>query len=293
MAKGDRKAARLVHPIERSRAVPIGDYGFLSDGEVSALVAPSGSVDWMCLPRFDAPSVFGAILGRRAGSFTVAPLGVQVPADRRYLPGTMILETSWGTATGWMIVRDVLLIGPWHHQSDRSWTYRRTPTDYEAEHVLLRTIRCVSGEVQLIMDCEPMHGYGTTPVDWTYTGETYHHGRAEAAGSDVNLTLTTDMLLGFEGGQASARTLLKQGETRFVALSWGGAKPPTTYPDAYRRLVWTAHHWPGSATRPSPCGGCTPSASTGRPSTSSPSSPTWPSAMTTCRSCTASGESVS
>ena len=92
--------------------VPIGDYGFLSDGETTALVAPGGSVDWMCLPRMDSPSVFGAILGRHAGTFRVAPTDVTVPAARRYLPGTMVLETSWGTDTGWIIVRDVLLLGP-------------------------------------------------------------------------------------------------------------------------------------------------------------------------------------
>ena len=137
MAQAHERGARLRGPLDQSRAVPIGDYGFLSDGGVSALVAPSGSVEWMCLPRFDSPSVFGSILGRRAGSFTVAPLGVRVPADRRYLPGTMILETSWGTPTGWMIVRDVLLVGPRHRAEDRSRTYQRTPTDYEAEHVLL------------------------------------------------------------------------------------------------------------------------------------------------------------
>ena len=51
------------------------------------------------------------------------------------------------------------------------------------------------------------------------------------------------MLLGFEGGHAGSRTLLKEGDVRFVALSWGGAEPPTTYDDAYERLVWTAHHW--------------------------------------------------
>ena len=51
------------------------------------------------------------------------------------------------------------------------------------------------------------------------------------------------MRLGFEGGQASTRTLLKEGDIRFVALSWGGAVPPTTYDDAYKRQVWTAHHW--------------------------------------------------
>ncbi len=243
MAKKTNRAAQLANPFDQSRVVPIGDYGFLSDGEVSALVAPAGSVDWMCVPRFDAPSVFGSILGRRAGTFRVAPLDARVPSDRRYLPGTMILETSWGTATGWMIVRDVLLVGPWHHQSDRSRTYQRTPNDYEAEHVLLRTIRCVSGEVQTIVDCEPVLDYGRKPVTWEYTGSSYHQGRATAPGSDVALTLTSDMLLGFEGGMASARTLLRQGDTRFVALSWGGAKAPESFTDAYERLVWTAHHW--------------------------------------------------
>jgi GH15 family glucan-1,4-alpha-glucosidase len=75
----------LVHQIDHSRAVPIGDHGFLSDGEVSALLAPDGSVTWMCVPRFDSPSVFGSILGARAGSFRIAPLEVNVPASRRYL----------------------------------------------------------------------------------------------------------------------------------------------------------------------------------------------------------------
>ena len=60
-------------PTRAHRTVPIGDYGFLSDGEVTALVAPGGSVDWMCLPRMDSPSVFGSILGRHAGTFRVAP----------------------------------------------------------------------------------------------------------------------------------------------------------------------------------------------------------------------------
>ena len=72
----------------------------------------------------------------------------------------MILETSWGTATGWIIVRDVLLIGPWRHEEELSHTQRRTPTDYDAEHILLRTIRCVSGEVQTVMECEPVLDYG-------------------------------------------------------------------------------------------------------------------------------------
>jgi GH15 family glucan-1,4-alpha-glucosidase len=235
-----RTAGAVSHP----DAVPIADYGFLSDGEVTALVAPGGSIDWMCLPRMDSPSIFGTLLGRRAGSFRVSPSDVSVPAARRYLPGTMILETSWGTDTGWIIVRDLLLLGPWRHESELSHTHKRTPTDYDAEHILLRTIRCVTGEVQTVVECEPVADYGRAMVSWEYTDHLYHQGVAhsEALG-DYALTLTTDMRLGFEGGRASARTMLRQGDTRFVALSWGGVPPPLTHDDAYRRLVWTAHHW--------------------------------------------------
>ncbi len=133
----------------RSPFPPISDYAFLSDGEVTALVAPGGNVEWMSVPRMDSPSIFGAMLDRDAGVFRFGPADVRVPAARRYLPGTMINETSWSTPTGWVIVRDVLLMGPWHHDRDRSETHRRPPTDYDAEHVLLRTVRCVTGEVQL------------------------------------------------------------------------------------------------------------------------------------------------
>src|SRR5690348_13541948 len=111
-------------PLGGSAFPPIADYGFLSDCESVALVAPSGNVEWLCLPRVDSPSVFGALLDRHAGSFRLGPAEVQVPAARRYLPGTMILETSWGTATGWIVVRDLLLIGPWHHEEELSLTHR-------------------------------------------------------------------------------------------------------------------------------------------------------------------------
>ncbi|MER5648058.1 glycoside hydrolase family 15 protein [Streptosporangium sp. NPDC002524] len=222
---------------------PIADYGFLSDCEVTALVAPSGNVEWLCLPRMDSPSVFAAILDRGAGGFRIGPADLRVPAARRYLPGTMILETSWGTPTGWIIVRDLLLMGPWHHHEELSRTHRRAPTDYDASHVLLRTVRCVSGEVQVTLDCEPIFDYGRRPAHWSYTDRGYHQGVATAEGETLELRLTTDMLLGFEGGRATARTLLKEGDTRFCALSWTPHEPPYTFQDAYERLVWTAHHW--------------------------------------------------
>ena len=222
---------------------PIAEYAFLSDCETCALVAPNGNVEWLCLPRFDSPSVFGAILDRDAGVFRLGPADVAVPAARRYLPGTMVVETSWGTSGGWIIVRDVLLIGPWHHEHERSGTHQRAPTDYDADHVLLRLIRCVNGEVQVTLDCEPRFEYGLLNGSWDYTGPGYHECMCRAEGSDVELRLNTDMNLGFEGPRATGRTLMKEGDTLFVALSWTEHPAPTNYEDAYDRLVWTAHHW--------------------------------------------------
>jgi alpha,alpha-trehalase len=230
-------------PLGGSPFPPIADFAFLSDCESCALVAPSGNVEWMCLPRFDSPSVFGAILDRDAGSFRLAPVDTSVPAGRRYLPGTMVMETTWGTRNGWIIVRDVLLIGPWHHDEERSHTHRRSPTDNDADHVLLRTLRCVNGHVEMHMECEPRMDYGRKAAEWEYAGPGYSKAIARAEGEEIELCLTTDLRIGFEGGRARARTTLRDGDTAFVALSWSDHGAPETYDDAYHRLVYTADYW--------------------------------------------------
>src|SRR5438270_13521683 len=155
----------------------------------------------------------------------------------------MVLETSWWTGAGWIIVRDALLIGGWHHESERSHTHRRAPTDYDADHVLLRTVRCVNGEVEVVLECTPAFDYGRKPTQWEYTGDSYHEGVARAEGVDIKLRLTTDLRLGFEGPRAKARHRMKEGEQVYCALSWSEHEPPRSFDDAYKRLVWTAHHW--------------------------------------------------
>jgi GH15 family glucan-1,4-alpha-glucosidase len=230
-------------PLGGSPFPPIADYGFLSDCETTALVAPSGNVEWLCLPRIDSPSVFGAVLDRDAGGFRVGPADETTPAGRRYLPGTNILETTWNTRTGWVIVRDVLLIGPWHHDKERSRTHKRSPTDYDADHVLLRTLRCVNGQVEMHVDCNPGFDYGLKPAQWDYEGDGYHHGIATADGCDVQLRLVSDLRLGFEGPRARARTTMHDGDTAFVALSWSEHPGPVTFDEAYERLVRTADFW--------------------------------------------------
>jgi len=117
--------------------------------------------------------------------------------------------------------------------------------------MLLRTVRCVHGQVQLTMDCVPVFDYGRQHARWRHTdhGYTDHgytdHGYTQAVieppGLDLRLTLTSDVRIGLEQSGARARTLLKEGDTRFCALSWG-SRVPESYGDAYKRLVWTAHH---------------------------------------------------
>ncbi|MDQ6900059.1 MAG: glycoside hydrolase family 15 protein [Candidatus Dormibacteraeota bacterium] len=236
---------------------PIAEYAFLSDCEVNALVAPGGRVEWLCLPRPDGPSVFGAMLDRAAGSFRFGPSGSMVPAGRRYLPGTLVLETTWRTRTGWMIIRDALCLGPWYHEHRRSGTHRRPPTDHEAEHMLVRTARCIIGTVELSLDCEPVFNYGETGASWSYAGPGYDEAVATGGKNDVPLRLVTDLRVGFEGPGAHATKTLREGETAFAALCWPRSQfsasdeflaehpPPKTADEAFQRIERTANFWRG------------------------------------------------
>ena len=261
-------AVPLVEPVAVPRAVaeaslagapfpPIADYAFLSDCEVNALIAPSGRVEWLCLPRPDGRSVFGAMLDRAAGSFRFGPTGATVPAGRRYLPGTLVLETTWRTRTGWLVIRDALSIGPWYHERRRSGTHRRPPTDQEAEHMLVRTARCIVGRVELSLDCEPVFNYGETAAQWAYVGQGYDEAVATGGQDDVPLRLVTDLRVGFEGPGAHATRNLREGETAFAALCWPRSQfsaseeflaehpPPRTAGEAFERVERTANFWRG------------------------------------------------
>jgi alpha,alpha-trehalase len=229
--------------IRTSAFPPIGDYAFLSDCETTALVAPNGNVEWLCLPRMDSPSVFAAMLDRDAGGFRIGPADVNVPAGRRYIPGTMVLETSWETRMGWVIVRDVLCIGPWHHHDERSHSHRRSPTDHDADHVLLRMIECVQGAAEIKLECEPAFDYGGLAVDWEYTGTGYGEAIARSEGMNLQLRLVTDLRLGFEGPRARARTTMREGDVAFAALGWSEHGMPETYEEAAGRLARTQRFW--------------------------------------------------
>jgi alpha,alpha-trehalase len=200
----------------------IADYAFLSDCATTALVSPNGAVEWMCLPRADSPSVFGALLDRSAGYFRFGPAHQHVPAQRRYVPGSLVLETTWCTPTGWMIVRDALVMGPWTGAA-RVPGHRRPPNDSAARSMLVRTATCISGRVDLALDCLPLFDYGRQAGPWSYAGAGYGAAACSPEGHP-RVTLTSSLRLGLSGARALARTSLREGQTEFVALSWDKAE---------------------------------------------------------------------
>ena len=180
------------------------------------------------------------MLDRDAGLFRLAPAGVTVPAARRYLPGTMVLETSWGTRGGWIIVRDVLLIGPWHHDARplaaRTAARRptTTPTTSCCAPSAASTARCRSS-----LDCEPVFDYGRVraALGVRRRRTTTRRSRAPTA-SDVELRLTTD-LQPRHRGPARHRAPPDEGGRDASSARCPGAstRRRARYDDAYARLV--------------------------------------------------------
>src|SRR3954468_10041823 len=91
---------------------PIADYAFLSNCHTGALIAPDGALGWLCVPRFDSPSIFGTLLDRQAGHFSFGPFATNVPAARVYEPGTNTLVTTWQVPTGWLLLGDTPPLSP-------------------------------------------------------------------------------------------------------------------------------------------------------------------------------------
>jgi alpha,alpha-trehalase len=219
---------------------PIADYGFLSDCHTGALVAPDGTIDWLCVPRFDAPSVFGSLLDRQAGGFRLGPYGINVPATRRYEPGTNVLATTWHAPGGWAEVRDALTLGP-RRGTDSVTPHTRPPADDDADHTLVRVVTCLDGEIEFELLCEPVFDYGREPAEWVL-GEDGHS--ADATAGDVTIRLRTSMALGVEGGRVRARHALREGESACCSLSWAEALAgPETVEEAQQQLAATAEFW--------------------------------------------------
>jgi GH15 family glucan-1,4-alpha-glucosidase len=235
-------------PTEQSAAMPspfppIADYAFLSNCHTGALIAPDGGVGWLCVPRFDAPSVFGTLLDRTAGYFRLGPFGINFPAARVYEAGTNTLVTTWRTPAGWIVVRDALTMGP-REGEDEITPHTRPPADDDTDHLLVRTVGCLEGEVEVELVCEPVFDYGRTPASWTLVNGDRH--TADASGAGQTLRLRTNMELGIEVNRVRARHVLRPGEQLYSALSWAkDLAVPRDVDDANARMAATARYWRG------------------------------------------------
>ncbi len=225
------------------RFPPIGSYGFLSDCHTAALVSFSGSVEWLCCPRFDSPSTFAALLDRGAGHMSLRPRGVSVPISRRYSPGTLVIETTWVTDSGWVVVKDALTIADWAPAGGDAERQRGRPdTAHESDRSLLRTITCIDGEVEMEMECLPRFAYGAEAARWS-GGELGEAVARAADGSD--LLLTSDLDLQVEGGTVRGHVTLREDQTAFCALTWsdGDLGGPRSAPEALERIDSTEEFW--------------------------------------------------
>ena len=219
---------------------PIADYAFLSDCHTGALIAPDGAIDWLCVPRFDAPSIFGTLLDRQAGTFRFGPFGINVPSARIYEPGTNTLATTWKTPTGWMLVRDALTIGP-RRGEDLVTPHTRPPADQDGDHMLVRVALCLDGEVDVELVCEPVFDYGRTAAHWSVTDDGH---RADASAGELTIRLQTDMAVGIEGDWVRARHTIKKGEQIYCALSWAEElAAPEDIDQANEQLAYTTRFW--------------------------------------------------
>ena len=124
-----------------------------------------------------------------------------------------MLETTWKTPTGWIVVRDALTMGPRDHE-DEITPHTRPPADDDADHLLVRTVECLEGHVEVELVCEPVFDYGRTPAEWTLVDGDRH--AADASGAGQTIRLQSDLALGIEGNRVRARHVLAAGRPRLL-----------------------------------------------------------------------------
>jgi GH15 family glucan-1,4-alpha-glucosidase len=218
------------------RYPPIGDYALIGDSHSAALVSRAGSIDWACFPRFDDPSVFGRVLDwDRGGYFQLAPLGVQ-RVERRYLPRTNILETTFHTNTGVATLTDFMAVHP-HSRPE-------TPRELSSRHELMRILRCTEGSVVVSMICEPRFDYGSVVPHVVHRDQ--HHGFAHGGGQAISVFCSaplTEREAHFEAeARLDAGQELVAAAGYFPSLDHGASRPAQTA-DVYSCLKETREFW--------------------------------------------------
>jgi GH15 family glucan-1,4-alpha-glucosidase len=211
---------------------PIASYGMLSDCSSAALVSRTGSIDWLCLPRFDSPAVFARLLDPGAGHWSIRPAG-RFEALRRYLPGTLVLETTFTTPTGTLRLTDALAFT--HGQ-------RGHELGLGAPHELLRSVHALAGTVEVVVELAPRPEYGLVRplLRLTDTG-------ARTFGGPNQIALSSATPLAIEDATLHSTFTMRAGERVGFCLVWAPAEsrpPETCTPHAVpARIADTVEGW--------------------------------------------------
>ena len=213
------------------------DYGLIGDMSSAALVGTDGSVDWLCLPRFDSPSVFAAILDQDIGGrFRIRPSGVYATAQS-YVPDTNILETTFATATGVVSITDFMPI----QDNDRDGKPDRNPANPPELH---RIVRCSSGNVEMRCDYEPRHDYARAVPAFRAASRNGSATAVEAQGGGQTMMLLSSVPLRESADGVTGAFSLSQGETATFVMAYGPDRP--TSMEHYRtqdKLQLTQRYW--------------------------------------------------
>ena len=196
---------------------PIADYGLLADCNSAALVDRDGSISWLCLPRYDSPAVFAQILDPEGGHWQIKPSGAY-RSERRYLPGTLVIETTFATETGSVRLTDALAFagGQRHHE-----------LGFAAPHLLLRSVEGLVGDVELQLELAPRPEYGLVKPLFRATelgGRTF--------GGPNQVLVSADVATAIEDSTMSATFTVSAGQQVGFALQWAPPEGPAPEPFA-------------------------------------------------------------
>ena len=220
--------------------LPIADYALLSDCHSAGIVGLDGSIDWLCLPRFDSPALFARVLDPDAGHWQIAPTGDAYEAKRRYLPGTLVLETTFRTSAGVVRVTDAMCF----QEGQRGHAVGQ-----QAPHELLRLVEGVEGNVELGMTLAPRPEYGLVRPLIRVT-----QGGARTFGGPNQVGVLSDRRISAADAAMQASFRLAAGEEAAFSLHWTAvedARPDPTPPERVRARIddtieawrsWEAEH---------------------------------------------------
>jgi GH15 family glucan-1,4-alpha-glucosidase len=213
---------------------PIGDYALIGDGRSAALVARDGSLDWLCWPRFDSPSIFAALLDREGGGrFCVRPVG-PFRSERRYLPDSNVLETTFHTADGAVALRDLMPVA----------TEEEKRIALRPEHEILREVEGLHGEVAVEVAYEPRPDYGAIPPVLRQRGP--FGLQCSTDGAVVSLWSELPLEVAADSRSAYGTVRIRAGDRNYVSLTYSAEAPgviPLLGQAARDRVVRTERWW--------------------------------------------------